>query len=215
MKKNNGITLIALVITIIVLLILAGVSISLVLGENGVLTQATNAVNKNLEAEAKEDLAMAWAGVTTDYIRDSAVDSNKTLSQYLNKDKLNTYLTDKGEIEEFTVNNDVYTAVYELNKSGVKHKYSIQINKNGDVISINAIGTESEFAQSEQSSQNNNNNNQETFTFTIGFPDTNWNYENHTYIARKGMTWSEWCNSAYNTDNNFYIKGCCFWCKNF
>lgn len=38
--KNGGITLIALVITIIVLLILAGISINLVLGENGVLAKA-------------------------------------------------------------------------------------------------------------------------------------------------------------------------------
>ena len=47
MKNKNGITLIALVITIIVLLILAGVSISLTLGQNGVLTQAKTAVEKN------------------------------------------------------------------------------------------------------------------------------------------------------------------------
>ena len=39
MKKQKGITLVALVITIIVLLILAGVSISLALGNNGVLTR--------------------------------------------------------------------------------------------------------------------------------------------------------------------------------
>ncbi len=47
MKNKNGITLIALVITIIVLLILAGVSISLTLGQNGVLTQAKTTVEKN------------------------------------------------------------------------------------------------------------------------------------------------------------------------
>ena len=54
MKNNNGITLIALVITIIVLLILAGISIAMLTGENGILTQAQNAKNKTEEAEAKE-----------------------------------------------------------------------------------------------------------------------------------------------------------------
>ena len=39
-KKNKGITLIALVVTIVVLLILAGISISMLTGENGVITQA-------------------------------------------------------------------------------------------------------------------------------------------------------------------------------
>ena len=50
MKKNfiqeRGITLIALVITIIVLLILAGVSISLLSGENGILQRAADAKTK-------------------------------------------------------------------------------------------------------------------------------------------------------------------------
>lgn len=47
LKKNNGITLIALVITIIVLLILAAVSIATLTGENGVLTKADVARKKN------------------------------------------------------------------------------------------------------------------------------------------------------------------------
>ena len=39
-KKQNAITLIALVISIIIMLILAGVSLNATIGENGVLTQA-------------------------------------------------------------------------------------------------------------------------------------------------------------------------------
>ena len=53
-EANKGITLIALVITIIVLLILAGVSIAMLTGENGILTQAQNAKNKTAEAEVQE-----------------------------------------------------------------------------------------------------------------------------------------------------------------
>ena len=54
-KKNKGITLIALVITIIVLLILAGVSISAVIGENGIATKAKNAATKTEEAKKEEN----------------------------------------------------------------------------------------------------------------------------------------------------------------
>ena len=43
MKKNKGITLVALVVTIVVLLILAGVSINLVLGNNGIIAKAKDA----------------------------------------------------------------------------------------------------------------------------------------------------------------------------
>jgi hypothetical protein len=53
-EANKGITLIALVITIIVLLILAGVSIATLTGENGILTQAQTSKEKTEIAEAKE-----------------------------------------------------------------------------------------------------------------------------------------------------------------
>ena len=65
MKNQKGITLVALVITIIVLLILAGVSISLVVGNNGVLTQASGAVVTNKAASARQSLQMAQAAVET------------------------------------------------------------------------------------------------------------------------------------------------------
>ena len=54
-KLNKGITLIALVITIIVLLILAGVSIAMLTGENGILTQAQRAKNETENAQAVEE----------------------------------------------------------------------------------------------------------------------------------------------------------------
>ncbi len=56
--KENGITLVALVVTIIVLLILAGVSLSLVLGDNGIITRAQDAVTKYKEAETTEEWEM-------------------------------------------------------------------------------------------------------------------------------------------------------------
>ena len=42
-KQTKGITLIALVITIIILLILVGVTINILTGDNGILKQVTNA----------------------------------------------------------------------------------------------------------------------------------------------------------------------------
>ena len=69
LKERKGITLIALVITIIVLLILAGVSIAMLTGQNGILTQAQNAktTNENKSAEEKVKLAiMAAKSQSTD-----------------------------------------------------------------------------------------------------------------------------------------------------
>ena len=58
MKNNKGITLIALVVTIIVLLILAGVSIAMLTGNNGILTQGKNAKTDTANAEAVERINM-------------------------------------------------------------------------------------------------------------------------------------------------------------
>lgn len=53
-KEMKGITLVALVVTIVVLLILAGVSINLVLGNNGIIIKAKKAAEKTAEAQEKE-----------------------------------------------------------------------------------------------------------------------------------------------------------------
>ena len=54
-RKNKGITLIALIITIIVLLILAGVSLNAIVGNNGIITNAQGAKFKSEMAKYKED----------------------------------------------------------------------------------------------------------------------------------------------------------------
>lgn len=58
--KKDGITLISLVITVIVLLILAGITISIVLGENGLIKRAEMAKNNYLEAEQNEKADMDY-----------------------------------------------------------------------------------------------------------------------------------------------------------
>ena len=58
LKKTNGITLIALIVTIIVLLILAGVSIAMLTGENGILTQAKKAEKETKIANEKEAIQL-------------------------------------------------------------------------------------------------------------------------------------------------------------
>ena len=55
-KQARGITLIALVVTIIVLLILAGVTISLVIGQNGIVGKAKGVTEVNRMAEVEERL---------------------------------------------------------------------------------------------------------------------------------------------------------------
>lgn len=67
-KKESGITLVALVVTIIVLLILAGVAISLTIGNNGIFTRAQNATEKWDEATKNEQKEMDKFNQTYDQV---------------------------------------------------------------------------------------------------------------------------------------------------
>ena len=58
-QEISGITLIALVVTIIVLLILAGVSISMLTGQNGILNIAAEAKEKTEIAQSEEKVELA------------------------------------------------------------------------------------------------------------------------------------------------------------
>ena len=55
LQKEKGITLIALVITIIVLLMLAGISVTMITGNNGIITQAQKAKNETGKAQIEEE----------------------------------------------------------------------------------------------------------------------------------------------------------------
>ncbi|MEI3392277.1 MAG: hypothetical protein V8R39_04230 [Clostridia bacterium] len=67
MKNNKGITLIALVVTIIVLLILAGVSIAMLTGQNGILNRGQEAAYKNAVTDAKDQISLKVAECITNW----------------------------------------------------------------------------------------------------------------------------------------------------
>ena len=85
-KKQKGITLIALVVTIIVLLILAGVSIAMLTGNNGILTQGKRAKEETTVGHEKEAVQMAYAGAVA-----------KKLGEEVTAEDVNEQLTTNGE----------------------------------------------------------------------------------------------------------------------
>ena len=91
-KGKKGITLIALVITIIVLLILAGVTIATLTGDNGLLKKATTAKEANEEAREIEQLKLAYQNMK--FENEDDIFKRRTIFQaYLDND---FYLT--GEV---------------------------------------------------------------------------------------------------------------------
>ena len=86
MKNNKGITLIALVVTIIVLLILAGVSIAMLTGDNGIISNSQKAKSNTLEAQAKEEISMALNSIKTEVL--AQVNTNSTYSPITSSSEL-------------------------------------------------------------------------------------------------------------------------------
>ena len=128
LKNMKGITLIALVITIVVLLILAGVTIAMLTGDNGILTKATTAKTKSAEEEAREKVNLMLAG----WKMKNATDSSITLD---------AYIADEQEIQSYGVDSvtgsaeDGYTAVVEVRNQN--YYVDIIINENGNAEIIN------------------------------------------------------------------------------
>ena len=85
MKGNKGITLIALVITIIVLLILAGVSIAMLSGDNSILSNARRASDDTVVANAKEATMLKVQEIMSDWYEGyyNSRTITKTLGAYI------------------------------------------------------------------------------------------------------------------------------------
>ena len=78
---KKGITLISLVVTIIVLLILAGITISMLFGENGLLNRATDATEEYSKSEAREKVEL----LLSEYVIDKATGENDNFAKFLRK----------------------------------------------------------------------------------------------------------------------------------
>lgn len=105
MKNNKGITLIALVITIIVLLILAGISIAMLTGENGLLNKASGAGAETKLSEAKEYVMLEANTLYTEYYEkkynSESAPTETTAEEYV-ASKLASKLTDAKYVTEAT-----------------------------------------------------------------------------------------------------------------
>ena len=112
--RNKGITLIALVITIIVLLILAAVSIATLTGENGILTRANESKTETEKGEEEEAIRLAYNGVMADNLGDGV-----TAKQLENELQANGYnATATGENPIVVTFGAPSNRVYEIDANG-------------------------------------------------------------------------------------------------
>ena len=118
-KEKKGITLIAMVVTIIILLILAGVSLNLVLGENGIITRAKTTGKIQTIATIKEALELEKVDIQ---VENRKVDLDSYLDQ-ISKGKKKYDLSSKEKIDD-------KTAEIIIND---EHKFLVKDKENGDV----------------------------------------------------------------------------------
>jgi len=128
MKKNNGITLIALVITIVVLIILAGVVISLSLGENGIFNKAKYATEEYANEQAREEAEIAKTANDIDTIVNTRNDiKNVQVKSLINTNDSIYNQTEKGFVFDTPTTQKNYTTnnVISLNDNILDYDYLI------------------------------------------------------------------------------------------
>ena len=134
-KTNKGITLIALVITIIVLLILAGVSIAMLTGDNGILTQATNAQTQTRDAEIKEAISLAVSTINAD-LADEVSTPIYTALDYTN---IVDAINDSQGAGTAKVSSDSDGIIYKYGSKQYKAEFEFTTNTESENIGVGAI----------------------------------------------------------------------------
>lgn len=182
-RKNQGITLIALVITVIVLLILAGVTIATLTGDNGILTRAQEAKNKTEQAQKEEqNILNSYEDKINEY---AGIDWNEVMTNAKAPDEQET--TSKNVIGLGTngraVNMDLWT-------------YSLDTVTNGYGLNSDVVFQNTEY--------NPNGTNAETIS-TAGYQGTETNGKDiiiPQYISVDGGKTYNPVTSLYRTFNN-------------
>ena len=125
LKERNGITLIALVITVIVLLILAGVTIATLTGDNGILGKANDAKTQTEQAKEDENLKIAIAGsygtdgkLNLKDLKDNL--ENQGISSNSNEFPLE--VTVNGEKKKIDANGNIIESIQSLKTKGTVFK---------------------------------------------------------------------------------------------
>ena len=194
-KEAKGITLIALVITIIVLLILAGVTIATLTGENGILNQAGKAKDKTTEAESIERVQVEVAG---SYGLDGTID----------KDQLNKNLGNIAGLKIGESNFGGENIVKELPVTVTLNGYDIKINSNGGVEKIPEIIAKIRANPQAYYGKKVKNYNANGKTYRIFYVDKD-NYfkgEYNTIYLKADFSGSVSCSTSYDANQTLIKK---------
>ena len=115
LKSNRGITLVALVITIVILIILATISINALFGNNGLINRAQMAKEEQSHANVKEAFTIKQG----DYTIDKAKGNSKGFIEYIKSEDGKSVLRENGEIDVIKLTGTKQSLGNGTNKSDV------------------------------------------------------------------------------------------------
>ena len=179
LKRSTGITVIALVVTVTVMLILAGVTIKMVTGEKGTVKQANKSVDEYTIGKEKENLKLAFSKFQMDYL-----ETGKGFTKDEYETELKKYDSEV-EVEEPVSEEDI-------EKLGIEISFE---ESNGGYIKVRYTKTSNEYIVTlikgrTSDSDNDNNNPSEPTKFTV------------TYNANGGQNAPESQTKMYGIDIN-------------
>jgi hypothetical protein len=173
LSKSRGITLIALVISIIVILILAGISLNATIGDSGIISNAQNSKLKSQIANVESEILSGIATLDSEYYPKVTANPNIKTESVYNMSGLQKYVN--GKINGFTYSKDGESVVYYTNDDG---SYTVKIN-DGKATTYSGIYVEKdETARIYMSDESGNN----TVQLSTNLTDVRW-YSSDENIA--------------------------------
>ena len=128
-RQNRAITLVSLVITIIILLILAGITIATLTGENGLFVRAQRAKIKSQLASAKEEVSLAIAAkISENYDNIDSITPKMVVNEINKKQGNNVYAENESSFQT--------NIVYPSNSHGIKEKIIVTVNEKLEIVEV-------------------------------------------------------------------------------
>ena len=189
-RTNSGVTLIALIITIIVLLILAGVTIAMVIGDNGILNRAVVASERTKEAEEKDAIGIAYNGVMADNQGTGVSDTD--LQTELINNGYNATVTDNGDgtLNVFFTDSENYYNIDQgiITKTEPPYQGLTITAETEGIIYTDKDGNEKELTEPVEDGD------------IVKYEDYEYRYNSYYYIRDDGETYNEYwqINSSQN-----------------
>ena len=189
---NKGITLIALVITIIVLLILAGVSIAMLTGENGILTKANEAKIEQSHAAVVEAISLKYS----EYQIEKNNPETNTNVEFI------TYLGECVDSSSKNINVEQLVGENQALGNGTGDTDVYKLIEDSNMYILQYYDEEGTLSESNLWSVAKTSTASNVKTITI---KNDQNYEGITDMTiqyEEGMTWEQFISSEYNTNNS-------------